>query len=51
MDNNNEIGKFFKENLNQLDFTPSELVWDKIETDLKKKNKKRRFFFWWFLAV
>lgn len=50
MENKKDIGKLFKDNLSQLDYSPSEMVWDKIETDLKKDKKKRRFFFWFFLS-
>jgi len=49
MENKKDIGKLFKDNLSQLDYSPSEMVWDKIETDLKKDKRKRRFFFWIFL--
>lgn len=50
MENKKDIGKLFKDNLSQLDYSPSEMVWDKIETDLKKEKKNRRFFFWIFFS-
>ncbi|MBC5835403.1 hypothetical protein G6N05_06455 [Flavobacterium sp. F372] len=50
MENKKDIGKLFKDNLSQLDYSPSEMVWDKIETDLKKDKRKRRFFFWIFFS-
>lgn len=51
MESKKDIGKFFRENLDQLDRTPSARVWEGIETDLKEKKKKRRAFFWFFLAA
>ena len=50
MENKKDIGKLFKDNLSQLNYSPSDMVWDKIETDLKKDKKKRRFFFWFFFS-
>ncbi|RUT71125.1 hypothetical protein D0817_08300 [Flavobacterium cupreum] len=41
MENRTEIGKKIKDKLADLDKTPSELVWSKIETDLNKKRNKR----------
>ena len=49
MDNKKHIGQFFKENLNNLDKNPSELIWKSIEKDLEKK-KKRRFLLYFFLG-
>lgn len=46
MENKKEIGKLFKDNLENLDYSPSHFVWDKIEIDLKKEKRKKRFFFW-----
>jgi hypothetical protein len=48
MESKKDIGKLFKENLEQLDFTPSDKVWEQIELDLEKKKKKRRFLIWFF---
>ncbi|MES2864536.1 MAG: hypothetical protein V4666_10490 [Bacteroidota bacterium] len=50
MDTKKDIGQFFNDNLNQMDFTPNEDGWDKIENELKEKKKKRRIFFWLFFG-
>ncbi len=50
MESKKDIGKLFRENLEQLDYTPSTKVWEQIELDLEEKKKKRRFFIWFFLA-
>ena len=49
MDNKKDIGQFFKENLNNLDKNPSELIWKSIEKDLEKK-KKRSFLLYFFVG-
>lgn len=51
MESKKNIGKLFRDNLDQMDFSPSEKVWDKIEIDLEKKKKKRRFLFWLFFTA
>ncbi|MBP6126958.1 hypothetical protein [Flavobacterium sp.] len=51
MENKKDIGKLFKDNLSQLDYSPNEMVWDKIEMDLKKDKRKKRFFFWIFFSA
>lgn len=51
MDTKKDIGQFFKENLNQMDFTPNDNGWNKIEVELEEKKKKRRAFFWLFFAA
>ncbi|SEP78750.1 hypothetical protein [Flavobacterium urocaniciphilum] len=51
MDTKKDIGQFFKENLNQMDFTPNDNGWNKIEEELDQKKKKRRAFFWLFFAA
>ena len=51
MESKKDIGKLFRENLEQLDYTPSAKVWEQIELDLEKKKKKRRFFIWFFFAT
>lgn len=50
MESKKDIGNYFKENLEQLDYSPSPKIWEGIEVELKKK-KKRRFVFWMFFAV
>lgn len=49
MESKKDIGKFFRENLDQLDANPKTLVWDGIERKLKEKKKKRRFL--WFFII
>lgn len=51
MESKKDIGKFFRENLDQLDVAPSVKVWDGIEKDLKEKKKRRPFFIWFFIAA
>ncbi len=51
MESKKNIGKLFRDNLDQMDFSPSEKVWDRIEIGLEKKKKKRRFLFWLFFTV
>lgn len=51
MESKKDIGKFFRENLDQLDVAPSAMVWDGIEKELKEKKKKRRFLIWFFIAA
>lgn len=49
MESKKDIGNYFKENLEQLDFAPSQKVWDGIEVKLLQK-RKRRFAFWLLFA-
>lgn len=51
MESKKDIGKFFRENLDQLDIAPSAMIWDGIEKDLKEKKKRRPFFIWFFIAA
>lgn len=51
MDTKKDIGQFFKDNLNQMDFTPDNDGWNKIEEELTLKKKKRRAFFWLLLTA
>lgn len=51
MESKKDIGKFFRENLDQLDVAPSAMIWDGIEKELKEKKKKRPFFIWFFIAA
>lgn len=52
MENNKEIGKLFKEQLDALDISPKDGGWDAIQTELNEKKKKRRFFIpFWFGAI
>ncbi|MNX30470.1 hypothetical protein D3C86_606340 [compost metagenome] len=44
MENRTEIGKAIKNKLADLDKTPNDFVWSKIETDLNKKRNKRLLF-------
>ncbi len=41
------IDKLFKENQNNQEIAPPELVWSNIERKLKKKNEKKIFPIWW----
>lgn len=44
---NNDIDRLFKEELRNLEATPSKRVWNNIESNLKKK-KRRTLPIWWF---
>ncbi|ARV15886.1 outer membrane beta-barrel protein [Polaribacter sp. SA4-12] len=48
MDQNN-LDKLFQEQLKNLEVTPSDKVWNNIESKLKKK-KRRGFPIWWFTS-
>jgi len=48
MDNKKDIGKAFKDKLDQLQASPKDIVWDKIVAELDKKEKKRRVIPIWF---
>ncbi|MFT3843945.1 MAG: outer membrane beta-barrel protein [Lacibacter sp.] len=49
---NNEFEKKVELRLEELSFSPSHVVWDKVELQLKQQKRRRRFFFWWLpLAV
>ncbi|WP_281230922.1 outer membrane beta-barrel protein [Flavobacterium gelatinilyticum] len=45
MENKTEIGKAIKSKLDNLDKSPSDFVWSKIEKDLNNKRRKR-FLLW-----
>ncbi|TGD56966.1 hypothetical protein [Flavobacterium humi] len=49
MEKNKEIGKAFREKLDQLDRVPSDALWSKIDSDLDSKQKKRPVF--WFVPL
>lgn len=49
MEAKKEIGKMFRDSLEQLNYMPSEKVWHQIEIDLNKK--KKRYFLLAFLSV
>ena len=48
MDQKN-LDKLFQEQLKNLEATPSEKVWNNIESKLEKK-KRRGFPVWWFAS-
>ena len=52
MENKKDIGKAFREKLDQLDKSPNENLWDAIHADLQKKKKRRVIFipFWMKMA-
>lgn len=49
MENNKEIGKAFRKKLDQLDRTPNDSLWSKIDNDLDSKKKKKSIF--WFVPL
>ncbi|WNM19173.1 hypothetical protein [Flavobacterium capsici] len=52
MESKNDIGKFYKTNLEKLDNIPSKKVWENIELELKKKKERRIILFWfWFTPL
>jgi len=52
MENKKDIGKAFREKLDQLDQSPNENLWNAIHADLQKKKKRRVIFipFWMKMA-
>jgi hypothetical protein len=46
MENNNDIGNTIKNKLSQLDKTPSNNLWNKIENDLDKKNNNKPYLYY-----
>lgn len=51
MENNKEIGKIIKDKLSNLDASPSDDLWGKIEKNLDNNKKKPIFtYFLWFLS-
>lgn len=50
MKNNEDIGDFFKEQLNKIKKTPKEELWDKITYTLDQKRKKKRLLYFWLTA-
>lgn len=50
MENNKDIGKAFRDQLNALEKSPSNDLWAKIENDLDS-GKKRRRFAWLFVLL
>ncbi|RXR23913.1 hypothetical protein [Flavobacterium stagni] len=46
-----DIGTVFKSHWEQMDITPSEALWHKIEPELPRKKKSNRIFFWWFFVM
>ena len=50
MDTKKDIGQFFNDSFNQMDFTPNENGWDKIENELNEKKRKKRILFWMFFG-
>jgi hypothetical protein len=50
MENNKEIRKIIKDKLSNLNASPSDDLWNKIEEELNQKKKKRRALFWSFFT-
>ncbi len=48
---NNEFEKRVEHKLEELRFTPSDAVWQKVEVQIRERQKRRRFFFWWLPAI
>lgn len=48
MESKKDIGRAFRERLKDLDRSPSDDVWAKIEADLEKKKKRRGIFWLWW---
>ncbi|HEU4469825.1 MAG TPA: outer membrane beta-barrel protein [Flavisolibacter sp.] len=42
----NEFEKQVKQKMEELDFVPSEPVWDKVASQIKQKRERRRLIFW-----
>lgn len=48
---NNEFEKRVEHKLEELKFTPSDAVWQKVEVQIREQKRRRRFFFWWLPAI
>ena len=48
---NNEFEKRVEHKLEELKFTPSDAVWQKVEVQIRERKRRRRFFFWWLPAI
>lgn len=48
---NNEFEKRMEHKLEELKFTPSDAVWQKVEVQIRERKRRRRFFFWWLPAI
>lgn len=48
---NNEFEKRVEQKLEELKFTPSDAVWQKVEAQIKQPERRRRFIFWWFTVA
>lgn len=48
---NNEFEKRVGHKLEELKFTPSDAVWQKVEVHIREKKRRRKFFFWWLPAI
>jgi len=48
---NNEFEKRVEHKLEELKFTPSDAVWQKVEVQIRERKRRRRFFFWWMPAI
>lgn len=48
---NNEFEKRVEQKLEELKFTPSDAVWQKVEAQIKQPERRRRFIFWWLSAA
>lgn len=51
MKHKEDIGKLINEKINQVQKSPSDDLWNKINITLDEKKKKRRGFFIWFTAI
>ncbi|WP_136668506.1 PorT family protein [Flavobacterium sp. H122] len=51
MENKKEIGKFFRQKLEQLDKVPNDSLWNTIEKDLNIKPKKRIPLLFWLIPL
>jgi Outer membrane protein beta-barrel domain len=43
---NNEFEKKLEHKLEELKFTPSEAVWQKVEMQIREQKRRRRFLYW-----
>ena len=51
MKHKEDIGVLINEKINRIQKSPSDDLWNKINTTLDKKKKKKRGFFIWFSAI
>lgn len=48
---NNEFEKRVGHKLEELTFTPSDAVWQRVELQIRERKRRKRFLFWWLPGI